>query len=235
MRVCSVFGCILFSCTTLFLSHNMSEACGWWGDGEVSLGSEENDLFVPRINGTALAAEEMLTTSRNYRTGAGVEQDSFLAMTWARRAAAAGHPGGMNDLGHMYEIGYASNINEEAAVFWFQKAADLGVAAAQHSLASMLRSERGVSADTSSANHWLRRAADQGHASAAGELASLIWNGEIHPQMPEEACMWWLVAIETGLDVSPQRCLEFAPDLSEERFEELKGLAKDRASTGDGR
>ncbi len=209
----------------MVLTHaTVSHACGWWGDGEVSLSSSDTDFFVPYLGGEPRDPSNMARLSTAYRTGDGVEQNNELALTWARRAAAAGHAGAMNDLGYMYEIGFAGEMNEAAAVFWYQKAADQEFAAAQHSLATMLRSGRGIEADIPAANIWLRRAAQNSHPSAAAELATIIWRQETSSAFPEEACFWWLIAIRLKLDVSPERCFSESPELTETEFSRLKDL-----------
>ncbi len=220
-------GClaVLFAILGVFCLPHKSLACGWWGDGEVSIGSSDSDYFRPRIDSQLADPEDMLRLSRAFRTGDDIEKNNDLAMTWARRAAAAGHAGAMNDLGYMYEIGFASDINKEAAVFWFEKAAALGIVAAQHSLSTMLRSGLGTEVDLSLADQWLRKAAEQEHASAAGELASLIWAKEIAPQFPDEACFWWLIAIKAGLESSAERCLKKSPGLTDAEFQDLQRAA----------
>lgn len=202
-------------------------ACGWWGDGEINLESSESTFFIPRGDGILSDPADMARLSTAYRTGEGVEKNDQLAVTWARRAAAAGHPGAMNDLAYMYEIGLTGEIDEKAATFWYKKAADHGIPAAEHSLSSMLRSGRGADVDVNAANTWLRRAAEHGHPSAAGELAMLIWYDEIVETHPNEGCFWWLVAIKLGLDASSERCIKISQSITETKFHELSAMAED--------
>ena len=135
------------SLATIFFAISISPsqmlACGWWGDGELNLESSENTFFIPRGDETLSNPADMARLSTAYRTGEGVEKNDKLAVIWARRAAASGYPGAMNDLAYMYEIALTGEVDEKAATFWYKEAANHEIPAAEHSLASMLRSGRG--------------------------------------------------------------------------------------------
>lgn len=201
-------------------------ACGWWGDGEMNIFGNADISFVPRGNDRTTDPSEMARLSTAYRLGTGVEPNREAAITWAQRAAAAGHAGAMNDLASMYESGFHGEIDTAGAAFWYSKAAELGVPAAQHSLALMLRAGNGADIDETAADMWLRKSARGGHSIAAADLAELIWRGETVPGFPDEACFWWLVAIEAGHVGAAERCVAEIHDLSEDRFKALGVMAR---------
>jgi TPR repeat protein len=201
-------------------------ACGWSGDGEMILFGKADISFIPRGNSVTTDPSEMARLSAAYRLGVGVEANRETALLWARRAAAAGHAGAMNDLAYMYETGFVGEADLAGALFWFRKSAELGIPAAQHSLAEMLREGRGVEKDIAQADILLREAAQGGHASASADLAELLWRGEIEEILPDEACFQWLVAVAGDHEGEPERCLSENPDMSEDRFETLNAMAR---------
>lgn len=215
----------LSALSALALGAPAAQACGWWGEGE----DYTDDAIIIRpsdalqaLNLTPTDPAGMAELSTAYRLGNRLAQSDILAFEWAGKAAEAGHAGAMNDFAQMNEIGFLGQIDNGVAVHWYEKAAALGVAAAQHSLASMLRDGNGRDQDITAANLWLKRAANQGHDSATAELATRIWADTIAPEFPEEGCFWWLAAIRQGLDVSPQRCRQMRPDLSDTGYQALQ-------------
>ena len=59
------------------------------------------------------------------------------AVNWFRKAADAGHTGGMTQLGIMYDQGKGVEKNDNEAANWFRKAATLGSKVAQNNLKKM--------------------------------------------------------------------------------------------------
>jgi len=165
----------------------------------------------------------MARLSRDYRLGNAVVQDYAQARRWARLAAEGGDVGAMNDLATMLEAGLGGPTDIAEARLWFRKSAERGFAPAQHSLAMMLRDGRGGPANPQEASLWLRKAAEGGHVSAEIDLAEELWRRD-DSAAPWTACFWWLVALESGAQGSPQRCQKEAPILDDQ---ELIGIAQD--------
>jgi TPR repeat protein len=96
-----------------------------------------------------------------YERGRGVPRDDAQAVSWFRKAADAGIPVAMNNLGDMYENGRGVPRDDAQAVSWFRKAANAGFPPAMNSLGSMYENGRGVPRDDAQAVSWYRK----GHAS----------------------------------------------------------------------
>ena len=86
---------------------------------------------APAIRERELTAEELF---RRGHTAIDLKDDPE-AVSWFRKAADAGHAGGMNWLGFMYENGRGGLPKDDAqAVSWYRKAAQMGYSYAQEAL-----------------------------------------------------------------------------------------------------
>ena len=233
-------GCAALCLT--FLSPAVASACGWSGEN-LEDNNEDAVVIAPGPDSfDTNTAEGMAKMSEAYRLGQNVPKNEVLAKHWAKRAAEAGHPGGMNDYAQFLETGIGGPVDLEEAARWYHKAADLGVVNAQHSLANMYFEGRGLPRNEAEGVLWLRRAAAAQHPSAQAELADLIWRGRTPAQEPHEACFMWQSALQNGEQLDPERCRKQEPDLSQAGITALTKRAraaqpvvwmKDNAENGD--
>ena len=105
------------------------------------------------------------------RTGAAI--DLVEARRWTARAAEAGEPSAMHNLGLYFFRGEGAPQDLARAAQWFRKAASLGVAASQYNLGMMHQSGSGTPRDLDEARRWFTQAAAQGDAAAAAALKAL--------------------------------------------------------------
>ncbi len=68
-----------------------------------------------------------------------MEKDEREAVRWFRRAAEAGHAGGMRNLGLCLEFGSGTAIDKRAALAWYRKAATAGHAKAPADIRRVMR------------------------------------------------------------------------------------------------
>jgi hypothetical protein len=69
-----------------------------------------------------------------YENGLGVARDDGQAVSWYRKAADAGQPTGMYNLGTMYETGRGVTKDLQQAIAWYRKASEAGSADAKQAL-----------------------------------------------------------------------------------------------------
>jgi TPR repeat protein len=102
--------------------------------------------------------------------GQGAKYDREEAYRWYRKAADAGDPAGMSNLGRFYVVGFSlggvftKDYKEGEA--WTRKAADKGVPGAMELLAELYEDGYGVPKDHEQELFWLRKAAAVGDDSA---------------------------------------------------------------------
>ncbi|MGW5386150.1 tetratricopeptide repeat protein [Nocardia sp. NPDC003963] len=104
----------------------------------------------------------------------------------SERAAEAGHPGAMYNLGILL---HAQDRLPEAE-HWWRRAAEAGVLAAMVNLGELLH----IRNHLPEAEHWLRRAAEAGDPAAMSNLGSLL---HAQDRLPE-AEHWWRRAADAG-------------------------------------
>ena len=90
-----------------------------------------------------------------------------------RKAADAGNPTAMYNLGFLYahNLGVAQDYGK--AREWYQKAADAGNPAAMNFLGALYAHGQGVAQDYGKAREWFQKAADAGNSHAKQALADL--------------------------------------------------------------
>jgi TPR repeat protein len=101
-----------------------------------------------------------------YDTGAGVLQDSVVAVSWFRKAAEQRWPEAEFALGLAYALGRGVAPSDHEAVAWFLKGAEQGLARAQYMAALAYQAGKGVDRDVFVGIDWHRKAAAQGFAPA---------------------------------------------------------------------
>ncbi|MGA0607924.1 hypothetical protein ACO2Q0_18190 [Phenylobacterium sp. VNQ135] len=109
-----------------------------------------------------------------YETGAlGVVQNLPEARRWTARAAEAGEPNAMHNLGLYYFRGDGGPQDLASAAQWFRKAAEQGVVDSQYNLGLMYQSGSGVQQDPAEALKWFSLAAAQGDGLARAAVDKL--------------------------------------------------------------
>ncbi len=115
----------------------------------------------------------MFVSGRADSTGdAGSSVDLSAAHACLRRAAEAGHPAGMNDLGVMLQHGHGCERNPDEALHWFSQAVQAGNADARVNLAVAL-AKRGV-AHEAQARQLMQEAIEAGHPNAEQAFRELF-------------------------------------------------------------
>ena len=116
-------------------------------------------------------AASQVTLGWMLRRGDGVEQDDREAVTWYRRAAESGDPGGIDSLGWMYETGRGVEQDDLLAISLYRLAAARGHTQAMWNLGRLIEAGRGVPGpDQVEGLAWIMLAADGGHRWAREHL-----------------------------------------------------------------
>ena len=115
-----------------------------------------------------------------------------------RRAAEAGHPAAMNNLGSSYGNGKGTPKDAAEAARWYRKAADAGVAIAMGNLGVIYENGTGVPKDAAEAVHWYEMAADAGDARGMTSLGVIYENGIGVSKDFAEAVRWYRKAADAG-------------------------------------
>ncbi|HUO23629.1 MAG TPA: peptidoglycan-binding protein [Caulobacteraceae bacterium] len=93
---------------------------------------------------------------------AGIKKDMVEARRWTQRAADAGDPKAMHNLGLYYFHGDGGTKNVGLAASWFRRAADLGLVDSQYNLAQLYEEGLGVGQNPAEAYKWFLIAAKSG-------------------------------------------------------------------------
>ena len=161
-----------------------AEAARWY-----RLAAEQNNREAAFAYGLALLK------------GTGVKPDRTAAKTMLDKAANAGHPGALYNLGVMAVEAH----DFEAAGGLFQRAADVGDVDALEALSALYRQGRGVPQDLAKAMDLLRRAADEKDASAQVQYAIALFNGEGIAKNEAAAARYFLKAAAAGNPIAENR------------------------------
>jgi TPR repeat protein len=92
--------------------------------------------------------------------------DLAKALSYYRKAAAAGDQAAQNNLGELHETGRGVAQDAAQAYGWYARAAQAGFAPAQLNLARLYAAGAGVARDTAQARLWAERAQKQGETRA---------------------------------------------------------------------
>lgn len=134
-----------------------------------------------------------------YARGRGVARDPAQARLWLTRAARAGHPAAMCQLGVMEEFGQgAEGPDLPAALRWYRAAAAAGDGRAQTNLGYLYETGKGVPVRHAEAVHYYRQAAKQGEARALFRLGACAERGKGLPQSAAQAANYYERALEAG-------------------------------------
>jgi len=140
-------------------------------------------------------------------------------VTWYRKSADQGYPGGQYNLGWMYQHGLGVPEDYVQAATLYRKAAEQGFANAQNQLGMLYKDGNGVPRDDEKAATWFRKAADQGYSAAELNLGWMYANGRGVAQDYEQALSWYRKAAAQGADV--QAYLDDLPSGVRDQAEQL--------------
>jgi TPR repeat protein len=113
-----------------------------------------------------------------------------------RRAAEAGHPPAMTELGVRLTKGEGMPRDDVEAALWYRRAAEAGHLGGMHQLGYVLRRGQGVERDLPEAARWFRRAAEEGDVGSMYYYGEMLWQGQGGPPDPAGAVRWFSLAAE---------------------------------------
>ncbi len=135
--------------------------------------------------------------------GEGVAKDEAAAKSYFEKAAAAGHPGALYNLGVLALAAEPKDF--KSAADDFRKSADGGDLDALFALAALFRAGEGVQKNPDEAAALFKQAADQKHPGAEVEYAIMAFNGEGMPKDEALAARYLLRAAQEGNPVAANR------------------------------
>lgn len=148
-----------------------------------------------------MTAKEMNARGDDYRLGNGVAQDWGEAVTWYRKAAEAGNPQAMGNLGFLYFMGLGTDGDARQGVFWCQKGAEAGDPTSMQIMGDMYK--RGIGGvlekNEQQAANWYRKAAERGDFIAMNALGQMYEAGNGVEQDKQQAIKWYRKAAVHGL------------------------------------
>jgi serine/threonine protein kinase len=121
---------------------------------------------------------------------------AYLALL--QKAAAAGSPRAMVDLGECYRDGDGVTRDENEAAHWFRRAADTGNAFGMVFLGTMYQDGAGVEKNDAEAVKWFQKAADRGNSAGLYHLATKYERGEGVARSVEKAVELYQKAADMG-------------------------------------
>lgn len=133
-----------------------------------------------------------------YRDGAGVTQDSLMALSWLTRAGEAGDSEACMSVMSIHLAGLGVPIDKQSALHWARRAADLGHPDGISSLATFYFHGEGVEEDLGEYYRLLRIAAPRGGPSARCMLAEALAYGWGKEKNEGEALTWAMMAAVSG-------------------------------------
>lgn len=120
------------------------------------------------------------------------------ALNWYRKAAEAGDPQGMSNVGSMYFNGRGVAKDEREAARWFRKAMEAGDMQAAALLAFQYGNGQGVPKDEREAARLYRKGAEEGEPQAMLDLGIVYQAGLGVPKDFAEAAYWFRKSAEAG-------------------------------------
>jgi hypothetical protein len=126
------------------------------------------------------------------------QKDYVVARQLYEKAAAAGSPSAMINLGYLYEAGYGVPQDYAAARMWYEKAAAAGKPNAMTNVGNLYYSGRGVPQDYAEARKWYEKAAAAGDPRALTGLGNLYYSGAGVPKDYVAARQWYEKAAAAG-------------------------------------
>jgi TPR repeat protein/serine/threonine protein kinase len=138
--------------------------------------------------------------------GQGVSQDYELAKKWFEKSAEQDDPDAQNNLGDLYQSGYASGgIRKLAEAFkWYLKSAQQENAEGQYNVAKCFLNAEGVDYDSLEAFRYSKLSADQNFTKAMNNLGWMYANGRCVEKNLTESFNYYLKSAQLG-DANGQR------------------------------
>jgi len=115
-----------------------------------------------------------------------------------QRAAGAGDPRGMLEMGLANALGRGTSINFDAAARWYRKAADAGNGDAMARLGEMYDGGHGFTRDLNQLVNWYRKSVDAGSGLGMNDLGLTYEMGIGVPVDYGEAFIWYRKSAEAG-------------------------------------
>jgi len=165
---------------------------------EMLAGDPGDRAAVLRIAAEGGAVDAQLLLGQMHLEGAGGDLSPVEALRWFGRAAAAGHPMGMNMLGRCLEHGWGTAIDTLRAATWYRAAADRGLDWGMYNLATLLALGDGVPLDRAKALALFRQAAVLGHAKSMTMVGSFYEDGWAVEPSRIVAAAWYRRGAEGG-------------------------------------
>ncbi len=126
-----------------------------------------------------------------YVTGfGGMAKDPQLGFEWAQKAAAAGTPAGLLELGLCYQRGFGTAQDDTRAFDCFRRAAEGGDTEAMYILSGCYANGDGTVKDPAKHLLWLRRAAGARHPAAAFALGVISLESPPTSASPDDGKRW---------------------------------------------
>jgi localization factor PodJL len=158
-----------------------------------------DDLRARGDSGDIAAMEEM---ARRLVQGIGAPRDQQAGAGWLLRAAQAGSPQSMFNVGVMYERGFVVERDSGKAIEWYRKAVAANLAAAKHNLALLLREGKGTARNLPEAIDLLKSAARQGMSASMFTLGDIHERGDTGTKDIPTALAWFAIAVEFDRQMS---------------------------------
>ena len=135
----------------------------------------ERDVSQLQLMAEAENADAQNELGTRYETGrGGVEQNTYKAREWYKRATEQKHADAQYRLGVMYTSGeWTSKLGHRKAFQLFLNAAGQGHPAAQYEVGVSFETGRGADQNKAESARWYRRAAEQGHRGALNKMVEV--------------------------------------------------------------
>jgi TPR repeat protein len=139
-----------------------------------------------------------------HRDGQAYKKEPGVGLQWFLKAAAAGSPRAMGDLGDFYaNEGMGVPVDFVKSREWYEKGAALGDAHSMTGLGIIYQFAQGVKRDYAAARDWYQRAADQKDVPGMRRLGILYdnaeYNNDPNPKPDyDQARTWYQAAADAG-------------------------------------
>ena len=165
----------------------------------------------PSADGGYAAAEFII--GARHQKGHGTPQNDAVAMQWYTKAAAQGHPGGINNVGWMHGNGRAGGAQDGAkAAAEYLRAAQRGNAVSQNNIALRMFYGQDVAADKEKAYEWHKRSAENDNGRGQYYLALRYETGEGVAADLERAIYWYTRAGNNDSVYAQKKLMELYRD-----------------------
>jgi len=145
------------------------------------------------------STKEMILISRIYLRGIGTKANPSEGVKWLEKAAGAGDPAAMRELGRSYIVGKYILQDPAKGVSWLRKASEFGDTGAMVELAGAYAIGNGVEKNMENALDFYNQAANLGSAAAMRELGYIyIYKTGIAATNEETGIDWFKKAAGRG-------------------------------------